>query len=94
MQTKIADSYVRNFSEGGALKQLLGQKKADASEALQTADNQKAAYESVLPADFVEGEHENYTTSTLNELQNSKKAASCWKAKVMKRAALAVGSAC
>ncbi|PHN40940.1 type III effector HrpK domain-containing protein [Pseudomonas amygdali] len=73
VQTKIADSYVRNFSEGGALKQLLGQKKADASEALQTADNQKAAYESVLPADFVEGEHENYTTSTLNELQNSKK---------------------
>ncbi|RMR55410.1 Type III effector HrpK1 [Pseudomonas syringae pv. actinidiae] len=73
LQSSIADSYVRNFSEGGALKQLLGQKKADASEALQTADNQKAAYESVLPADFVEGEHENYTTSTLNELQNSKK---------------------
>ncbi|WP_057458260.1 type III effector HrpK domain-containing protein [Pseudomonas syringae] len=73
LQTKIADSYVRNFSEGGALKQLLGQKKSDAGESLQTADNQKAAYESVLPADFVNGERESYTASTLSELQNSKK---------------------
>ncbi|TFZ36445.1 type III effector HrpK [Pseudomonas syringae] len=73
VQTKIADSYVRNFSEGGALKQLLGQKKSDAGESLQTADNQKAAYESVLPADFVNGERESYTASTLSELQNSKK---------------------
>ncbi|QHE96312.1 type III effector HrpK [Pseudomonas syringae pv. maculicola str. ES4326] len=73
LQTAIKNSYTRNFSEGGALKQLLGQKKSDAAEALQTADSQKAVYESVLPADFANEQREKYTASTLTELQNSKK---------------------
>ncbi|KWT13601.1 MULTISPECIES: type III secretion system helper protein HrpK1 [Pseudomonas syringae group] len=73
LQDKIATSYVTNFSEGGALKQLLGQKKSDASQSLQTADNQKAIYDSVLPPDFTENQHENYMNSTLGTLQDSKK---------------------
>ncbi|MCF5495853.1 type III effector HrpK domain-containing protein, partial [Pseudomonas syringae] len=73
LQTRIADSYVHNFSEGGALKQLLGQKKADAGESLQTADNQKAIYDSVLPSDFTQSQQSDYLNSTVTQLQDSKK---------------------
>lgn len=73
LQERIGDSYARNFSEGGALKQLLDQKKVDANQALQTADAQKAAYDSVMPSDITEGQHENYLDATFAQLQNSKK---------------------
>jgi hypothetical protein len=73
LQSKIADSYVRNFSEGGALKQLLGQKKSDAGESLQAADDQKALYDSVLPSDFIESQQNDYMNSTVAQLQDSKK---------------------
>lgn len=73
LQSKIADSYVRNFSEGGALKQLLGQKKADAGESLQTADDQKAIYDSVLPSDFTQSQQGDYLNATVTQLQDSKK---------------------
>ncbi|KPX50173.1 HrpK [Pseudomonas syringae pv. helianthi] len=73
LQSKIADSYVRNFSEGGALKQLLGQKKADAGESLQSADDQKAIYDSVLPSDFTQSQQSDYLNATVTQLQDSKK---------------------
>nr|WP_288913907.1 type III effector HrpK domain-containing protein [uncultured Pseudomonas sp.] len=73
LQEKIGDSYARNFSEGGALKQLLGQKKLDANQALQMADAQKAAYDSVMPSDVTEGQHQYYLDATFAQLQDSKK---------------------
>ncbi|MEB0046711.1 MULTISPECIES: type III effector HrpK domain-containing protein [unclassified Pseudomonas] len=73
LQNAVAQSYVHNFSEGGALKQLLGQKKVDASDALQTADNRKALYESALPSDFTQGQQSDYVDATLGQLQASKK---------------------
>jgi len=72
LQSKVQDSYVRNFSEGGAVKQLLNQKKADGEQALNSADAQKAAYDSVLPEDFVQGQQSNYVQSTFAQLQDSK----------------------
>lgn len=72
LQGKIQDSYVRNFSEGGAVRQLLDQKKADGEEALQTADAQKAAYDSVLPDTFVQSQQSSYVESTFNHLENTK----------------------
>lgn len=72
LQGKVQDSYVSNFSEGGAVKQLLNQKKADGEQALNSADAQKAAYDSVLPQDFVQGQQQNYVQSTFAQLQDSK----------------------
>ncbi len=72
LQNTVAASYVRNFSQGGALQQLLGQKKADASTALQTADGQKAMYDSVLPSDFTTGQQNDYVNATVAQLQASK----------------------
>jgi hypothetical protein len=72
LQGRIQDSYVSNFSEGGAVKQLLNQKKADGEQALNSADAQKAAYDSVLPDDFVQGQQANYVQSTFAQLQDSK----------------------
>ncbi|MFJ3485483.1 type III effector HrpK domain-containing protein [Pseudomonas sp. NPDC090202] len=72
LQGRIQDSYVRNFSEGGAVKQLLGQKKADAEQSLNSADAQKAAYDSVLSPDFVQGQQGSYVQSTFAQLQDSK----------------------
>ncbi len=72
LQGKIQDSYVRNFSEGGAVRQLLDQKKADGEEALQTADAQKAAYDSVLPDTFVQSQQSRYVESTFNHLEDTK----------------------
>lgn len=72
LQGKIQDSYVRNFSEGGAVRQLLDQKKADGEEALRTADAQKAAYDSVLPDTFVQSQQSRYVESTFNHLENTK----------------------
>ncbi|MFY1668305.1 type III effector HrpK domain-containing protein [Pseudomonas sp. Pseu.R1] len=72
LQGRVQDSYVRNFSEGGAVQQLLSQKKADGERALNSADAQKAAYDSVLPEDFVQGQQASYVQSTLNQLQDSK----------------------
>ncbi|MCD5993864.1 type III effector HrpK [Pseudomonas sp. CDFA 602] len=73
LQSSIEDSYVKNFSEGGAIKQLLDQKKVDANTALQTADAQKAAYDSVLPPEVTDSQHEDYVNSTMAQLQDSKK---------------------
>ncbi|MFK3798856.1 type III effector HrpK domain-containing protein [Pseudomonas sp. NPDC088444] len=72
LRGRVQDSYVRNFSEGGAVQQLLNQKKADGEQALNSADAQKAAYDSVLPEDFVQGQQASYVQSTLNQLQDSK----------------------
>ncbi|SEI56605.1 type III effector HrpK domain-containing protein [Pseudomonas sp. NFR16] len=72
LQGRIQNSYVSNFSEGGAVKQLLNQKKADGEQALNSADAQKAAYDSVLPDDFVQGQQANYVLSTFAQLQDSK----------------------
>jgi hypothetical protein len=72
LQGRIQNSYVSNFSEGGAVKQLLNQKKADGEQALNSADAQKAAYDSVLPDDFVQGQQANYVQSTFAQLQDSK----------------------
>lgn len=72
LQGKIQDSYVRNFSEGGAVRQLLDQKKADGEEALQTADAQKAAYDSVLPDTFVQSQQSRYVDSTFHHLEDTK----------------------
>lgn len=72
LQGKVQDSYLQNFSEGGAVKQLLHQKKADGEKALNSADAQKAAYDSVLPEDFVQGQQSNYVQSTFAQLQDSK----------------------
>ncbi len=72
LQGKVQESYVRNFSEGGAAKQLLHQKKADGEQALNSADAQKAAYDSVLPEDFVQGQQSSYVQSTFAQLQDSK----------------------
>ncbi|WP_434702615.1 type III effector HrpK [Pseudomonas sp. Z1-12] len=73
LHARIGESYARNFSEGGALKQLLGQKNVDANQALQTADARKAAYDSVMPSDLTEGQHENYLDATFAQLQDTKK---------------------
>jgi hypothetical protein len=72
LQSNVAESYVRNFSEGGAVKQMLSPKKADANDALKAADAQKALYESVLPDDFVQSQQGNYLQSTFAQLQDSK----------------------
>ncbi|RMS10342.1 Type III helper protein HrpK1 [Pseudomonas coronafaciens pv. coronafaciens] len=72
LQSAIQDSYVRNFTEGGSLKQLLGRKDADAGESLQTADNQKAMYDSVLSSDFTQSQQSDYLDSTVSQLQDSK----------------------
>ncbi|SDG64804.1 type III effector HrpK domain-containing protein [Pseudomonas abietaniphila] len=72
LQGQLQDSYVRNFSEGGAVKQLLNQKKADAADALNAADAQKAAYDSVLPQGFVQRQQAHYVDATLAQLQASK----------------------
>jgi hypothetical protein len=72
LQGRLQDSYVRNFSEGGALKQLLNQKKADATDSLSAADAQKAAYDSVLPQDFVQSQQGSYVDATFAQLQGSK----------------------
>jgi hypothetical protein len=72
LQGRVQDSYVRNFSEGGAVRQLLDQKKADGEEALQSADAQKAAYDSVLPDTFVQSQQSRYVASTFNHLENTK----------------------
>ncbi|WP_297845001.1 type III effector HrpK domain-containing protein, partial [Pseudomonas sp.] len=72
-QAKLARSYQANFTEGGAVKQLLGQKKTDASTALATADARKASYESVLPNGFLQRQQDGYLNSTMAELQDSKK---------------------
>ncbi|WP_460043547.1 type III effector HrpK domain-containing protein [Pseudomonas sp. S2_H01] len=72
LQGQLQDSYVRNFSEGGAVKQLLNQKKADATDALNAADAQKAAYDSVLPQGFVQRQQAHYVDATFAQLQASK----------------------
>lgn len=72
LQGHLQDSYVRNFSEGGAVKQLLNQKKADATDALNAADAQKAAYDSVLPQGFVQRQQAHYVDATFAQLQASK----------------------
>ena len=72
LQGRVQDSYVRNFSEGGAVRQLLDQKKADGEEALQSADAQKASYDSVLPDTFVQSQQSRYVESTFNHLENTK----------------------
>jgi hypothetical protein len=72
LQGRVQDSYVRNFSEGGAVRQLLDQKKADGEEALQSADAQKAAYDSVLPDTFVQSQQSRYVESTFSHLENTK----------------------
>ncbi|WLG46838.1 type III effector HrpK domain-containing protein [Pseudomonas sp. FP1740] len=71
LQDRIQDSYVRNFSEGGAVKQLLNQKKADGEQSLKAADAQKAAYDSVLPSDFVRSQQSSYVQSTFAQLQDT-----------------------
>lgn len=73
MQDKLARSYQANFTEGGSVKQLLGQKKTDASTALATADAQKASYETVLPQNFLQRQQDGYVNSTMSQLQDSKK---------------------
>lgn len=73
VQGKLQQSYVSNFSEGGSLKQLLGQKKADAGQSLQTSDAQKAAYDAVLPQSFVQRQQASYVDATVGQLQQSKK---------------------
>jgi len=72
IQSTLKDSYIRNFSEGGTLKQSLSPKKADANDALQAADAQKAMYDSVLPDDFVQGQQSKYVKSTFAQLNESK----------------------
>ncbi|WP_279891083.1 type III effector HrpK domain-containing protein [Pseudomonas sp. GD03842] len=72
LQGRIQDSYVRNFSEGGAVRQLLHAKKADGEQALNSADAQKAAYDSVLSESFVQGQQGNYVQATFSQLQDSK----------------------
>jgi hypothetical protein len=72
LQGRVQDSYVRNFSEGGAVKQMLNQKKADGEQSLNAADAQKAAYDSVLPSDFVQSQQASYVDSTFSQLQDSK----------------------
>ena len=72
VQKKLQDAYQANFTDGGELHQLLGQKKADAGQALQTVDVHKSAYEDVLPDDFVRGQHSAFEQSTANELVQSK----------------------
>ncbi|NWE47903.1 type III effector HrpK domain-containing protein [Pseudomonas gingeri] len=73
VQARLKQSYEANFSEGGALKQLLGQKKADVGDSLQTVDARKAAYDSVLPEHFVRGQQDSYMNTTVGQLQQSKK---------------------
>ncbi|NWC10641.1 type III effector HrpK [Pseudomonas agarici] len=73
VQAKLKQSYEANFSEGGALKQLLGQKKADVGDSVQTVDARKAAYDSVLPDDFVSARQDSYMNTTVDQLQQSKK---------------------
>ncbi|SHM79630.1 Type III secretion system translocator protein, HrpF [Pseudomonas asturiensis] len=73
LSATIQNSYVENFANGGALKQLLGQKKVDGEQAMQTLAGQKAAYDSVLPSELTDSVNESYANSTVSELQNSKK---------------------
>jgi hypothetical protein len=72
LQGRVQDSYERNFSEGGAVRQLLDKKKADGEEALQSADAQKAAYDSVLPDTFVQSQQSRYVDSTFRHLEDTK----------------------
>jgi len=73
LESKIQDSYLNNFAGGGALNQLLRQKKVDGEQAMQMLAGQKDAYDSVLSGDFTKGLDEDYANSTVSELQNSKK---------------------
>nr|WP_279615938.1 type III effector HrpK domain-containing protein [Pseudomonas cannabina] len=73
VESRIQNSYLNNFADGGALKQLLGQKDVDGEQAMQMLAGQKATYDSVLSGDFTQGLNEDYANSTVNELQNSKK---------------------
>lgn len=72
LQQKLQDAYQANFTQGGELHQLLGQKKADAGQALETVDAHKSAYEDVLPDEFVRGQQTKFETSTAHELVQSK----------------------
>ncbi|WP_019411281.1 type III effector HrpK domain-containing protein [Pseudomonas psychrophila] len=72
VQKTLQDAYQANFTNGGELHQLLGQKKADASQALQRVEVQKSAYEDVLPDDFLQRQQANVEHSTANELVQSK----------------------
>jgi hypothetical protein len=73
LQSRLKASYVTNFSEGGALKHMLGQKKANATDSLSAADVQKAVYDSVLPRDFVQGQQASYLQATVASLEDSKR---------------------
>lgn len=73
LESTIKDSYMNNFANGGALKQLLGQKKIDGEQAVQMMAGQKAAYDSVLSSDVTDSVKEDYANSTARELQDSKK---------------------
>ncbi|KPY37679.1 MULTISPECIES: HrpF/NolX family T3SS translocon protein [Pseudomonas syringae group] len=73
LESTIKDSYTNNFANGGALKQLLGQKKVDGEQAMQMMAGQKAAYDSVLSSDVTDSVKEDYANSTVRELQDSKK---------------------
>jgi hypothetical protein len=73
LQAAISQSYVRNFAQGGALEQLLGQKKISAEQALQAVEAQKAAYDSLLPSSVTQGLQQAYLEASLAQLQGSKK---------------------
>ncbi|MGY2289775.1 type III effector HrpK domain-containing protein [Pseudomonas sp. SDO528_S397] len=72
LKHQLQSAYRANFSEGGELHQLLGQKKADAGQALQTVNVHKAAYDEVLSDDFVQRQQPKFEQATAGELQQSK----------------------
>lgn len=72
LQWKMQDAYQANFTQGGELQQGLSGKKPDATQALQTVNDHRAAYESVLPPAFVGAQQAGFQSSTLDALQQSK----------------------
>lgn len=72
LSNTLQNAYKASFTEGGELTQLLGQKKADVGQALQTFHANKSAYEDLLPDQFVNQQQAQFQQSIGDALTGSK----------------------
>ncbi len=68
---ELKRSYQANFVEGGKMNEQMKSKDAKPDKVLADVDGQKAAYDAVLPAEFVAVKQDAYTDATLAALKTT-----------------------
>ncbi|MCQ8239627.1 type III effector HrpK domain-containing protein [Rhizosaccharibacter radicis] len=66
LTSQLQGDYQRDFSQGGELKQLQGEKDADLGTSLQTTQGDEQSFESVLDPNFVQSQSSAYASTMSN----------------------------